>query len=556
MNTWFGWRGPGWLTIFLVTSAASACGPAQTRLEAPQAAEPPAPPDVVFKRVDEWQFVELDAPLTSVEQQLKRQFEREFTNARHSQAYQCYARENASFYEKYGALPDQNLGMDMMGRCRTPAPALYGIRIYYSDGTLLDSPLSEVNLADMSLRLVDGLPPFTTFGVTARAVGPNVLVMLETGSPPATISVGEPNAARDVVVEGEILGDFDRAFATINQGLAGTASCAPVEDEPWPRYGFRCPMAANDAEAWIQLSAAAGEEGWETPLVSLPAHETGWVPSASYRRATPELPEHVETRRALLTSINELRTQQGKRALEFATEQSQFIEPIYERMFPTPFDANLPLRAQLIRGDRVRGPVAYGRIATGMAFDGDAADWLVWNLKSPLNRATLMSDAVDQLALATHGDPRLGFGGVAVVYALLTDERDSALRDALAESISKLRGKLATNLLDAPPELEALDDEIARGAPPRKALETAVQRANLSNRGSGYLTGVFVPLSRRGLDSLPPQLGAPRKLNYGIVVVHIPDAASGWYTPVGVVWFYTDSPPERLAGLANPNAAR
>jgi hypothetical protein len=544
MDANVGWRRLERSAIFMVASAAAACGPVKPHAAAPEA----APADLlslVFKRVDEWQFVDLDAPLTSVEQQLKRQFERVFTNAQHSHPYQCFAREQASFYEKHAALPDQNLGMEMLGRCGAPSAGRLGFRIYHSDGTLLDSPLSDANLSDMSQKLVDGLPPFTTFGVTARPFGPNALVMIHTASPEATIHVGEPDEARNVLVQGEVLSDFDRAFATINQGISRTASCEP-DDVPWPQYRFRCPMAAGDAEAWITLSATA-DESWETSLLHVSAHRAGWTPPAGYRRAILDLPAQVDTRKALLVTINDLRAQQGKHALEFAAEQSHFMAPLYERMFRTWFEDNFALQAQLIRGERVRGHVSWGGIAAGIAFDGDATDWLTWHLKHPLSRATFMSDIADQLALTTHGEPSVGFGGAAVVYRVLTPERDSALSDALAASISKLRGKRATKRVESPPELEALVDEIAQGAEPATALDAALRRANLATMRSHYLAGAFLPLPAKGLDSLPSTLRDPQELTYGIVVVHVNDAASGWYTPVAVVWFHSEPPPGSLA---------
>jgi hypothetical protein len=530
----------------MAASATSACGPVRPRAETPPAAQLPDTVDVGFKRVDDWTFVDLELPLTSVEQQLKRRFERIFSNARHSSAYQCLAREKANFYEKHSAFPDQNLGMDMMGRCRAPIPGQFGFRIYYADGTLLDSPLSDAYLADMSRKLVEGLPPFTAFGVAARSLGPNVLVVLETAKPEATINLGEPDASGNVVIEGEVVGYFESANVTINQGVAGSASCERADDVEWPKYRFQCAMAPGDTEAWVTLSGF-GPDGWETLLSSLSVHDAGWVPPSRYQRAAPALPEHVDTRQALLSAINHLRVEQGKRALDPAPEQSDFIAPIYERMFLRWAEGDLPLRAQLLRGEHVSGHVGWGRVATGIAFDGDASDWLVWSLKSPVNRATLMSDAFNQVAIATHGDPSVGFGAVAAVYRVLTDENDTALGEALAASIATHRGKLKTTRLDNPPELEALAEQIAAGAPPRKALEAALQRANFSSRGSRYVDGFFVPLSDKGLDSLPPLLGDPKELSYGTVVVHLPDATSGWYTPVAVIWYTTLPPPGPLA---------
>lgn len=161
---------PGAVALLLLT----ACGPAQPRLGAQAPARPSAPPDASFKRVEHWEFVDLDLPPTPVEQQLRRQFERVFGHARYSREYTCLAREDGNFYEKHRARPDEWLGRQMMGRCGTAAPGFFNSRTYYSDGTMLDSPLSDVTLNDISARFSEVMPPFTVFGVTAHASGPNV----------------------------------------------------------------------------------------------------------------------------------------------------------------------------------------------------------------------------------------------------------------------------------------------------------------------------------------------------------------------------------------------
>jgi hypothetical protein len=525
-----------------------ACAPGKARVATAEPTPLADTPPVGFKRVDDWRFVDLDAPLSPVEQQLKRHFERVFANARHSSAYLCFAREQASFYDKHAALPNESLDSEMLGRCGAPAEGDYAIRTYYSDGTLLDSPLSDANLNDISKRLVEGLPTFTTFGITARALGPNMLVWLETADPGATICIDAPDAERNVLVRGEILREVGQAFAVINQGEAGIERCKAEAGVDWPKYAFKCPMAQGDEEAWVSVSV--GEEGgWEKPLVDLPAHQVDWVPPVQYHRATPELPTQVSTRTALLATINALRTKQGGHELELAVEQSAFMEPIYERMFETDVSENTPLVLKMIRGEHVDGDVSHARIASGTAFDGDAADWLAFHMSYPISRATLMSGSANQIAIALHRDPAVGFGVAAVTYEVLTPERDEGLRDTLAKSISKLRGTRKTVLLENPPELEVALDAVARSSDPHaasQALDAALLRANLATKNGRYFTASFVPLSP-GVDSLPPALRDPQTLAYGIVVTHIRTPAYGWHTPVAVLWLYTDHAPSRLA---------
>jgi hypothetical protein len=519
---------------------------------------PPKPPELPFKRVDAWRFVDLDVPPTPVEQQLKRQFERVFAKAQYSPEYTCVAREDANFFEKYTARPEEWLDEQMLGRCGAPTAGNTTSRIYYSDGTMLDGPLSDAVLNDISTKFAaDMTAAFTVFGVTARAIGPNMLVLVETASPEATIHIGAPDADRNVLVKGEVFGDFQRASAVINRGEAESAVCDADRDVPWPKYAFKCNMAPGDEEAWVSLSATAGEDDWESPLVELPAHRAGWVPPTEYHRSRLALPGQVDTRTALVTAINERRVKIGRQPLHLAAEQSTFMQPVYEQAFQLNANGDWigdnPQRQQMLRGDRVNGAVSFGRIASGIAFDGDAADWLAYRLLFPIARETLMASSFDEIAIATHGDPAVGFGAAAVVYTLLTPKRENALADELATSIAKGRKGRPTQRLENPPELVAAAREVARGDLPLNALPTALARANLSLKGSRQLAGLFLPLGLGERDSprVTPLLAA-KTLAYGIVVTHIREPSYGWASPVAFVWFYTDRPPARQTALSVP----
>lgn len=273
----------------------SACAPAQQRAVPPAPAEPGELPEAHFKRVDEWRFVDPETPVSPVEQQLKRQFERVFANAQFSAAYTCLAREDGNFYDKYRARPEEWLGEQMAGRCAAPTASNWSTRVYYSDGTMLDSPLSDAMLNDISTRFAAVFEPFSVFGITAQYSGPNVLVTVETASLRATIQIGEPDAERNVLVKGEVFGDFQQARAIINQGEVGSAACDAEPTVKWPEYEFKCNMAPGDEEAWVSLLAANGPNGTESPLVELPAHRVGWVPPAEYHRTPFALPSSSGT---------------------------------------------------------------------------------------------------------------------------------------------------------------------------------------------------------------------------------------------------------------------
>ena len=135
------------------------CAPAKERAAvAPPAAQAKAAP-LPCKRVDRWRFVDRELPLTAVELQLKQQFERVLVNAQFSEPYTCLAREMANFRDQYRAGPDESLEHQISGRCGAPYSSNWVSREFYSDGTLLDRPLSPEFLNSISADFSQDLPP-------------------------------------------------------------------------------------------------------------------------------------------------------------------------------------------------------------------------------------------------------------------------------------------------------------------------------------------------------------------------------------------------------------
>ena len=532
---------------------AAGCAPAKPKVVVPE----PVEKEATFERVDAWQHVDLARPSTIVEQQLKRSFEKAFASAQYSKAYTCLARERASFFERYRGYPNEELEQTMLGRCGVGVVGKSTRRTYFSDGTLLDGPLSDETLADIVQKLPQGLPAFTVFGVSARYDGPNALLWLETATPNATMYVGEPDEERDVRVHGEVLGEFSQASAVINQGAVGVADCEPDYTEPWPKYAFTCPMALGDDEAWISLLATSVGAVSETVLVDLPAHATGWTPPREYHRHSVALPDAVDARSALFTSINAMRQKAGSPALRLAEEESRRIQAIYHQQFVRNAAGdwtNLRFLLDALRGERIGAAVSWGRLANGIAFDGDASDWLAYQLMLPTPRATLMTEMVDEIAIATDGDPGVGFAAAAAVYQLLTPERERELAERVSADLVKARRGNATERLVNPPELEDIAREVASGAKPLEALSTALLSVKLELDSGERLTCIFLPLYARKPDfKLVAPLLAAERLRYGVVITHVTEPSYGWANPTAMVWFVTEQPLPRTAALSVPN---
>jgi hypothetical protein len=529
----------------------SSCSPAGPRAAEPTQSEPrvpaspsPMPSVVPFKRVDHWRYVDLSVSPTSVEVQLRRHLEQEFPHARFSSEYTCLARERASFRERHAAVPEESLEWEMFGRCRAPTSGAWR-STYLPAGRVLDRPLSRALLTEASNNLTRELQPFTVFGVTARYVGKDAVVFLQVASPEASIHVGMADPAGTVRVEGTLLADFDSVDAVINQDEYGTERCALAPKVSLPRYSFTCRMAPADAEAWLVLTASKGPGGWETPIAHVPAHKPDWKPPALYHQVRSRLPAGHDVASGIAMLINEARTKLGRRPLTFAREQSLAIQPIYQQMFRINATGNwtddTQLRAEALRGAAVTGGVRWARIVTGIAFDGDASDWLPYRLRDPLWREALMNPDVDQLAVATYLDPTVGFGAAAIVYSVFTPEREQTLGDAIAARIGEIRGKRGTRRLESPELLTSAALDVARGHDtPENAFTAALQRINRNAKSGHHMDGVLLTHSAalRDLESSAAVLD-PNMLEYGIVVTHHTYPEDVWARPIIFVWFRT-----------------
>lgn len=528
----------------------SACSP-NAHTHAPVASAPwtqspsaPSSPDsdaVPFKRVDDWRYVDLNLPLSSVEIELGEHLRRVFAPAQPRMEYTCLARESANFRALHAAVPEESLEYTMFGRCGAPDSG--GWRsVPLSGARVLDTPLSPELLNEITTKLSDGLGPFTVFGVTARYTGSGALVVMEYAAPEASVHVGTPDGEGNFVVEGDLLADYAAVDAVVNQGELGTARCTTDPAVRLPRYALRCRMLEGDEQAWVEVTAIEKGTTWEQPLLHIQVRMPGWVPPAEYHRVRWSFPKNEDVTSSVLGRLNELRAKAGREPMTLARAQSAAMQPAYERMFQINATGNWSddrwLRDVVVKGTAVQGDIWFGRIVSGIAFDGNAADWLEYRLHDPLWREALMAPDVNQLALATHADPKVGFGALAVVYAIFTPQRERALADAIAARISQLRQGRVTRRLDTPHELTRAAAAVASGLDvPEHAFPAALTHS------SADFTGKLLELSGPSVDfDLEQRLLDLHELDYGIVVTHCRYPNDDWSTPIAFMWYRAQLP--------------
>lgn len=548
LERWRRWGATG------VVAFAAGCAPAKPRVQLGGGEAPPQygkDNKLPYKRVDHWVFSDPTQPLSAVETQLKVRFERAFPNAQFSRPLTCLAREHGAFMSKYGAIGDEVLQRELAGHCGAATIGHILMQVYPNDGTALDAPLSDELLADIVQRLPIGSGPFSAFGVTALYTGPNVLVALDTALPPVTMEVQEPDANRTVRVTGEVFADLSSVSASITQGELGAADCTVLSEPAWPKFAFGCAMAVGDHEAWVALSGTTkGGEGTRQ-IATLPAHTKDWSPPSEYQRKRVSLPAGVDTRRAIASVLNSFRAELKVPPVEFAAEQSEAIQAPYANFFdhdPSPHE-DAPIRTVMERGERVggEGPVSYAWTCDGVAHDGGPADWLAGRLLDSTTRQGFAGETFSHVAIATHGDPEVGFAAAAVFYELLPPTRETELADELARSLAAARRKKKTRRHPNPPEIDAAAAEIAAGAPPPEAMAAALRRANANPRKLALLDAMGLLLGDRDSDyaipsPLPDALIEPRVLEYGVAVTHVFHRTRGWARPMAIIWFYTEAP--------------
>lgn len=552
-----------WRLWLLAIVGSVACGNVK-----PSPVVAPTPPselslsDLPFKRVDRWSYVPLEQPLSRVEQQLKKHFEQVFTRAQYSAAHTCLAREEANFIEQHAALPEEQLGTELMGRCGSSATssATYRYEII-SDGTLLEAGLPEELLAQVSAAVAREAPPFNLFGITARYVGANVIIVLDHAAVSGSVRAEPASSSGLVRVDGILLESLGELRAVVNQGELGVANCEADAEVEFPKYAFECQMAAGDDEAWINISGQR-PDGSAVLVGMVPAHRADWEAPAEYTRKTLGLPEHVDTATAILTRINDWRRQLGLKPLTYDADQSAANQPVYEKLFKInskhDFNGGDSLRQELLRGRATREPILWGGLAVSIAFDGDAADWLSFQMMDPSGRLKLMGEMYDTAAIAVHGEPSVGFGAAVGVYALLTDERLDTFAENMARKILSLRGNNKTELLPTPPELHAAAAGAAAGdAGLEEAFAVALRALNRHARPGQHYMGEF-----RDFDTLLEAsdlldaLADRKALSFGVVPTFGLTEPYGWAHPLGFVWYLSASPPRREADRGHSSGMR
>ncbi len=319
-----------------------------------------------------------------------------------------------------------------------------------------------------------------------------------------------PNAANELVLEGETLSPAGYVRGAVNQGSAGVKSCLADPAVALPRFRLSCPIDPNDATAWVEVAAGRSGEVLAKPLVDVLARRQASALSRyadTTQTASRRLASSDEFNRSIVELINQARRARGLSPVQAAPAQSAQTGALAGRYFadlltPAANDEANTIALGLLAGWNVDGTLRDGTFFSDLTPGLDAGTWLREALERPSGRQTLLAPDLDRVAVAAAPGAR-SLGGIALGYRFaraLTPEDLASLygRITFARSRMSLAAPGRLKGIDA-----AIDSELAKvragDQSPEEALHAAVQRAALEFGGN--VRGQVVEVS--SLDELP-----------------------------------------------------
>ena len=336
----------------------------------------------------------------------------------------------------------------------------------------------------------------------------------------------------------------------MNQGATASAWCQPDPGVRVPKYAFTCRLAPGDDEAWIEVLAAQNKGDLIRPTVDILAGRPA-ATHADYRKPYVVLPPRQTADQELLDGINALRARAGVAPLHFAAAQSRLVSQIQKATVQIQAEiddhAEEQIRIELLKGRAVEGPIRTANITLGIAYAGDAGDWLAARMTQPSSRQTLMDPDADLLALAAYGAPNIGFGVSAVTYTLFDGEDEERIARYVSTRIATARGELKSKKIATATELTAAAEEVATGKD-RAPVALRAALLKLNRRSKEYFEGVALDMPWDWEDlKVPAELLEQTELEYGVLATHGKNPEDDWHHGVVFIWYRAPRPTESEA---------
>lgn len=460
----------------------------------------------------------------------------------YSRAATCAAHETARVVAHHSARPSPRLALALQARCGLAAAHVvtFGQRATgpVPDRDLL-APLAPAVQAASAAGTSRGRPVSIGLGIAhapngsaAVAVIAEHTVELEPFSP---VPVDDA-----VIIRGRVLGPPAVVGGLVTTGAHRVTRCRSSSTRPSREVSMRCPIAAGDPTAWLQVThAAPGRLLAGSAATILVAREPtrAIVVSGGARASTAAGPD-VAADRTLLDLVNAVRREARLPALSSSAAQSQEIT----RLVPA-FHA-----ASLANDTTTMDTIALGSIAGHGLTEGpirdagflwewlaptrDVRDWLDYALMLPLSRRPLLDPFANVLAYGqvVGPDERGGIVGIAATYRIFSTRDTEIDRLRVAGRLRRERRArgFRTRLFSGVGALDDAADAIREGRlVPAAAVHEAARGVSSAFGGSVRVHSIELT-DLDGEIPFPTELLASAPLDAAVQITH--------HRPPGAAW--------------------
>jgi hypothetical protein len=460
-----------------------------------------------------------------------------------SQAMHCAAREVGAFILERQRPPPVALLDFMAARCGAVG-ASFRQAWYHGD---VPSSVSDEELFSRWKPEVEKLIGSSLGGGAVAAGvwfgrdGSRAVVSLVSTLRQVLIAPVSPVVAGDqIALSGEVLMNVEEISANVNQGRLGYAACEMDAAVALPRFALRCPLAADDATAIVEVGLR--EPGRMLGISALrilvrrpnePADR--WQRAAGSSELSAEPGDFAQQ---VAAALGRVRAGEELRPLGLSLPQSEAANELAPYVFAGSMGAGSPALADLAvlglyAGWQVGGVVKNAALTSGMSASSlDASSWLATALERPSARAALLDPEARVLAIGTLAseDPPIA-AALAVTYRLFGEENLPAEATRFFERVAKARearGRTPPARLGSAAEVvQQVASELSRrNIEPRAALDDALARATASS--SQPVQGWVLEATSIDDAQLPGDLVDAQSLRLAVGV--------GYYQPPAEPW--------------------
>jgi hypothetical protein len=457
----------------------------------------------------------------------------------------CVARELGRFYLEKKAPPSDALREFMIAACDAVVPQ---VSFRWLDGSA-PAQISEAALLErwggqLRTDVTSRMPAEATeAGFWFGRAGTRVVALLAFAAPRARLATRsfQPDAAGNVILEGEIESAADMIYGFVNQGPFGVARCIMDPSVARPRFHATCPMLASDQTAWIQLFFAPPKRVLANLFVQVLARR---IPTEAlvYKEESYGDPHPVTSAEQLTTAVlaelNAVRAKAHLAPVRLSAGESATAAHLAGHYFSAELGGQRweemdRIALGLMAGWQVSGMIRDGRFVSNLTpHTRDAGRWLTATLSMPMGRATLLAPTIEEIAFGPLVlSETEGLGAIIVGYELHhgSDHADdvSRLYARLAEARKRLGQGPATHL---PGMAEAMRGQLERvyagEQPPSQALHVLLQRGVWTSHKN--MRGYLIEAVSVDAVEIPAEIVRQPLLDIEIGVTH--------HRPKGAAW--------------------